>query len=582
MRMGVRSPRAAAAPIPITWGRCAQALRELILDGIASSVAPTKAPPRADVPVRPERRPRRIDGLAAGPDGGRRTAATDAALLSLGIYGSQALIFVAGIVPKGPLRPKKPGYWALMGTCMTFFALASIGAFDGATRQMPFYRGRREYHDAARVANTAGSFTLAAMAVVGTGVALAAIVFGGGWAPEVRWGLVILGLTAPLRSLADCNDFILQSTKRFDASALGLIVKASIALVVQTALVAVFGFWGMFMGLVIGTLVVLAMWTRMGLTGPRRPAFRWGIDRRSLREVVAIGIPITLFTQTWALFMAADSVIVAGYIDVTHLGYYALAVSTTSYIILVPKGIGAALFPRIIERYAPTGDIRTIRHYATDVQRILTYALISPAIMALFFLLPVLVRQALPEFTPAVPAIHVALAGCFFIALIQMPVKVLIAAGHRWALTAMMVGLLGFNIAANYVAVAVLDAGFTGAALATAISYMMVFVLLTGFLLLKAYSKRSALMHLAEVFGVFLYLIAVLWGVELLLGDGGSDAGLDIALGVMKLVLSLLLFLPWLIRAQVRYGVFGTIWSLDRRGSTTVSSYLSRRGPQNP
>src|SRR4051812_49768247 len=123
MRMGVRSPRAAAAPIPITWGRCAQALRELILDGIASSVAPTKAPPRADVPVRPERRPRRIDGLAAGPDGGRRTAATDAALLSLGIYGSQALIFVAGTRPKGPPRPQEPGGLGPGGAPLDLFLL---------------------------------------------------------------------------------------------------------------------------------------------------------------------------------------------------------------------------------------------------------------------------------------------------------------------------------------------------------------------------------------------------------------------------------------------------------------------------
>jgi O-antigen/teichoic acid export membrane protein len=552
-----------------------------MLNCIASSLAPTTAPARADAPAPPDTaRPRRIDGLAAGPDGGQRSAATDAMLITLGIYGAQALIFVAGIAQKGLLGPKGAGYWALMGTFMTFFGLASIGAFDGASRQMPFYRGRREYGDAARVANTAGSFTVTAMAVLGTCVAVAAIAFGGEWAPEIRWGLVILGLTAPLRSLTDCTDFILQATKRFDASALGLIVKASITLFVQTALVAVFGFYGMFMGLVIGSVVVLALWIRMGLTGPRRPAFRWGVDRRSLAEVVAVGIPITLFAQVWALFMAVDGVIVAGYIDVEHLGYYALAISTTSYIILVPKGIGAALFPRIIERYAPSGDIRSIRHYATDVQRLLTYALVSPAIMALFFLLPVLVRQALPEFTPAVPAIHVALAGCFFIALIQMPVKVLIAAGHRWALTLMMVGLLAFNAAANYTAVAVLDSGVTGAAVATATSYMAVFIALTGFLLLKAYSRRSAFLHFAEMFTVFAYLVTVLWGVELLLGDGGANAGVDIGLGVMKLGLSLLLFLPWLIRAQKRYGVFGTIWSLVRRGLTTVSSNLPRRGPQ--
>jgi O-antigen/teichoic acid export membrane protein len=414
------------------------------------------------------------------------------------------------------------------------------------------------------------------MAVAGTGVALVAIVFGGGWAAPIRWGLVILGLTAPLRALSDCTDFILQATKRFDASAIGLIVRAVITLVVQTVLVYFLGFYGMFIGLVVGTVVVLGLWTRMGLTGVRQPAFRWRMDPPSLLEVLLVGIPITLFGQLWALFMAIDNIIVAGYIDIKHLGYYSLAVSTTSYIILVPKGIGAALFPRIIERYSPSGDIKSIRHYATDVQRLLTYALVSPAIAALFFLLPVLVRQALPEFTPAIPAIHVALAGCFFIALIQMPVKVLTAAGHRWALTAIMVGCLALNAAANYIAVAVLDGGVTGAAIATAFSYMSVFVVLTGFCLIKAYPLRAALLHMAEMFTIFAYLAAVLWGVQWLLGDGAAALP-DIALGLAKLALSLLLLLPWLIRAEVRYGVFTTIWSLLRGWGGRVSLLLRQR-----
>ena len=182
------------------------------------------------------------------------------------------------------------------------------------------------------MADTAGTFTMVAMAVCGVGLALVSVAIGGDWAPEVRWGLVILGLTAPLRALADCHDFLIQATKRFDASAMGLLLRAVITVTIQTAFVYFFGFWGMFLGLLVGTVAVLWMWARLGLTGLHTPAFRWGIRAGTLREVLGVGFPIMIQGQSWQLFLAIDNLIVAAFINVTNLGYYALAVSVTKWL----------------------------------------------------------------------------------------------------------------------------------------------------------------------------------------------------------------------------------------------------------
>jgi len=537
---------------------------------IASSLAVDSQDARAAAPDSA------FPGLAGYPEAGRRSAAVDAALVTVAIYGSQALIFVAGVVQKGLLGPTNAGYWALMGTFMTFFSLIALGAFDGATRQVPTHRGREEWQEAADVSNSAATFTIAAMAVGGTAVAVGAAVFGSNMAPPLRWGLVILGLTAPLRALVDCHDLLTQMTKRFDASALGLLLRAVVIITFQTAFVYFFGYYGMFMGLVLGSVLVLVMWWRMGLTGLRRPAFRLRLARRPLQEAIGVGVPILIQGQTWYLFLAIDNLIVAAFIDVKNLGYYALAVSVTSYVVLLPKSLGQALFPRMLERYAQSGDIRTIRHYATDVQRILGYLLVPPAIASLYFLLPVLIRQALPAFEPAIPVIHIMVAGSFFISIAQMPTEFLLTTGYRWQLAGLGTVCLVFNAGANYLAVAVLDGGIRGAAIATSVSYLVLFLVVTTYGLGKAYTRREVWTHIGELFAVFAYLMAVVWAIEQLVGPGGGSLIHDVAIGVAKFLAALLLLSPWFVLAQRRYKALTTIGGLLRSGSRAVSRWRAR------
>jgi O-antigen/teichoic acid export membrane protein len=515
-------------------------------------------------------------GLAGFPEAGRRSAATDAALVTVAIYGSQALLFVAGVVQKGLLGPTNAGYWALMGTFMTFFSLLALGAFDGATRQVPTHRGRKEWNQAAAVSNSAATFTLAAMAVGGLAVAAGVVGFGQGMAPPLRWGIVILALTAPLRALVDCHDLLIQMTKRFDASAAGLLLRAGVTISFQTLFVLLFGYYGMFMGLVLGAVLVLWMWARMDLTGLRRPAFRLGLERRPLGEAIGVGVPIMVQGQTWYLFLAIDNLIVAAFIDVKNLGYYALAVSVTSYVVLLPKSIGQALFPRMLERFAQSRDIRSIRHYATDVQRILAYLLVPPAIASLYFLLPVLVRQALPSFEPAIPVIHVMVAGSFFIAIAQMPTEFLITTGYRWQLAGLGALALAINAGANYFAVAVVDGGIRGAAIATSASYAALFLIVSTYALGKAYTRREVWLHIAELLGVFAYLMASVWGVELLLGPGGGSLLHDVAIGIAKLAICLVLLAPWFVLAQRRYRAFSTIAELLRSAVRTFKAWRAR------
>jgi O-antigen/teichoic acid export membrane protein len=489
-------------------------------------------------------------GLAGLPETDDRGAVGDAALMTSATYVSQALLFVAGLIQKGLLGPVGAGFWALMQSFWELFSILTLGASAGTGRQIPLRRGREDFAGAAEAARTGISFGIAAMAVGGLAISLVALVFGGGWDTEIQIGLIVLGLMAPLRMLENAHMLVYSATRRFRAVAFGTVLKGVVALTVQTVAVVAFGFWGMFVGVGVTSILALAMWRRMGLTGLRRPAFTVGVDRQMLRELISYGAPMLVWGQLWLLFMGIDNLLVAAWISVEDLGYYALAVSVTTYVLHMPRSIGATLAPRMAEDYGRSGELADLRGYAVNVQRLLSYLLVPLFIAAVFFGLPVLIHHALPEFIPAIPVVHVMAAGSFFISLTNMPVKAMITAGRRKPLILLLLPCLAVNVGGNYLAIQVLEEGIIGAAVATSLSYLIVFFVTGTYGLSGIIGRRETVGHLVEMALGAAYAIAVLWGVEQLIGPGEGSLLHETAIALLKFALAIVAMLPLLIRSQ--------------------------------
>ncbi|MDP2710632.1 MAG: oligosaccharide flippase family protein [Solirubrobacteraceae bacterium] len=514
-------------------------------------------------------------GLAGTPPGRQRSAIDDASVITAAAYAAQVLTFFAGLIQKGLLGPVGTGYWALMQSFWQISKVVSAGAFDGTGRQIPLYRGRRDYAGAAAVSDTGFSFSLVAMAVLGLVVTSFALAFGSDWAPEIRLGLVLLGVTGPLRWLGDAHEVLLHATRRFRPASVATVLQAVVALTAQTALVVAFGFYGMFAGVVLATLVSLAYYARIGVTSLRRPAFRFRVERSRLGELVAFGLPIMVFGQLWLLFMGIDVLIIAGFIDVESLGYYALAVSVTSYVMHLPRSVGQALFPRMAELFGATGDVSSLSRYVGEAQRLLAYMLVPVFVAGAYFAIPVLIRHALPEFEPAIDVVHIMVAGSFIMALCSLPIKAMLTAGRRRALIVLVALCLGVNASANYVAVAVLEKGIEGAAVATVASYLFAFLVTSGYGLTMMIGARRALAHIGELLLAFAYVCGALWAIETLVGDGAGPLVGDAATAAAKLALFLVALTPWLIVAQVQLGGLSRVAAALR---SVLGALARRRG----
>ena len=540
---------------------------------MASPLAPASAAPveRPAAPPGGEG----VAGLAGAPPGELPSATADVSMIAAAAYVAQALNFIAGLVQKGLLGPAGAGYWALMQSFWQLSKVASAGAFDGTARQIPLHRGRKDYAGAAALSDTGFSFSLVAMAALGTCLASFALAFGAGWAPELRWGLVLLGVTGPLRWLGDAHEALLHATRSFRAASTAKVLQAAVALTVQSALVAALGFYGMFVGAVLATLASLAYYARLGLTGLRRPAFRLRIERGRLRELISYGLPIMVFGQLWLLFMGIDNLIIAGYLDIESLGYYALGVSVTGYVMHLPRSIGQALFPRMGELFGATGEVASLARYVTDAQRLLAYMLVPAFIGGAFFCIPVLIRHALPEFEPAIGVVHIMVAGSFVMALCNLPIKAMLTAGRRRALIILVAVCLGVNASANYFAVAVLEQGIEGAAVATVISYVVAFLVTSGYGLTMMLGVRRTVVHIGELLIVFAYVCCALWAIETLIGAGAGALLSDAATAVAKLALFALALTPWLVLAQRRLEGLSRILAAAR---SVTSAATRRRG----
>jgi O-antigen/teichoic acid export membrane protein len=492
--------------------------------------------------------------LAGAADEQVRRASSDAMLLTAATYGAQGLTFAAGLIQKAILGPFLTGYWALFQTFWTFFSIAPLGVQHGAARQIPMARGRNDLRGAAATANTSATFSFGAISLVGAVVVAVALVFGDRWSDTFRWGLVLLGVTAPLRYLGDMHEVIIQSVKRFDVQSKTVVVQAALALTVQTLAVWLLGFYGLYVGVVAMVLGSFALWVKLGAITPARPAFRFSIEREALRDVMRFGLPLMVYAQVWLLFQAVDSLIVAKALDVKQLGFYALAVSVTNYVMFMPKSIGAVLFPRMAERFAQTGTIESIHHYAADVQRLLAYLLVPIAVGGGFLFLPVLIQHGLPSFIPAIEVVQIMVAASYFMALMSMPIKVLMTAGYRWLLTSLLLLCLALNVVLNVGALTVLDLGLEGAAGATAISYFVTFAVTTGYSLSRTLSPSRVAVHLLEITAAFAYTYAALQVVLWLLGGPGDGVVTDTLTAAVQFGIFLALMLPAFALAQRAVG----------------------------
>jgi O-antigen/teichoic acid export membrane protein len=209
------------------------------------------------------------------------------------------------------------------------------------------------------------------------------------------------------------------------------------------------------------------------------------IERQVLRESFRFGFKAYLANVLGMIIYRFDLFILGAYSGARQLGYYSVAVSASTIVMLGPGALSAVLFPRLAALEASNRHADAAR-LETRVLRHTTLALlVGGVVVALGFAFlagPIFGQRFSPAVVPGlvlVPgAAALAVAGTFYAAL----------AGHGRPDYALVAGLIIAPLAVGLYLVLIPEFDATGAALGSTISYGLS-AALAGFLLRRHTGK---------------------------------------------------------------------------------------------
>lgn len=195
---------------------------------------------------------------------------------------------------------------------------------------------------------------------------------------------------------------------------------------------------------------------------------RWRVDLSLLGELIRYGLKFHISIIASALIFRADLLVVNHFRGAAEAGVYGVASQVAMMLILLPGVIATLLFPRITAQQDVNGETTCLvmRHTA------LILMLACLAAIPLSFALPLLYG---PGFTAATMQLLILLPGIFLVGLESVLVQHFNALGLPRIIPIFWLATLALNVAMVFVLVPRM--GANGAAIASSISYAMIFIL---------------------------------------------------------------------------------------------------------
>lgn len=188
---------------------------------------------------------------------------------------------------------------------------------------------------------------------------------------------------------------------------------------------------------------------------------------------MVFGIKSYIATMLTLAIMRSGVLFVNYYGGNDDAGYFAVAQQISELLIIIPTTIGTILFGRVSR-----GDGN---HLTPVVLRIMTWVLLPVTLGILLISQWLIVTVFGAEFSRSIVPLRIMLPGAFLLGLEVIIAKDLAGRGYPWPAVLAWVPVLVINVAGFMYLIP--RFGVNGAALAIAISFSLIFVLITGYYL---------------------------------------------------------------------------------------------------
>ncbi len=455
------------------------------------------------------------------------------------------------------LSPEHFGLFTALRLIPTYAHHLHLGARDAMRYLVPHHEIHGEHEEARRLKATVLTGTTAVSVLAGL-IVLGLAAFSD-WSAPLRIGLAICGVTVLLIGVHDHFFTELKAHQFFKEVGVHNYVNAFAMLTASLVLILWLGFYGALMA---QAVVLVLMLVYMGARGQIRTRPRF--EPALFRKAVALGGPTLAFDVCLLMTRNVDRLIIANWLDMEQLGYYALGAMMIGYLMHIPGATREVMEAKIFETRR---GMPTARAFETWVLRpmamiaISMTALIGPVVLAL----PVVLPAVLPEYAPGVLPTQILMIGGYFMA-IAFPIRGILAAhGWQWWGAAIFVASVALHVGVSALLIHE-GLGIVGVALSTGITQFVAAAGLFVFVLARLPERPRGLgAAVAGMLGPLLAMLGLLYGAARL----ADWLALDVGLG------------PWVILA-VQLALYGAAVALGlfvgaRTGWVPVPPGLARR-----
>jgi O-antigen/teichoic acid export membrane protein len=280
--------------------------------------------------------------------------------------------------------------------------------------------------------------------------------------PRIHNVVYLMGLAAILKSAKDIYVSALLANERFGLNAISAFLERGGLLVAGVAvLMAGFGLLALCWTFVVVRAIDLVVIRQMTLVACGRD--HGGVDWGFLKSLIWAGAPIGALYVTLNLYNYIDTVMISVLRNQTETGWYGASFRVYEGLRMVPEVVGIVLLPRLSRAYrSASSDLG--RLVSIGYRYVLLFGLLVSGVGVL--LSADIIGLAFGEdYSPAVPALAILVAGVPFVFIVHFLQLMLIAMDRQRVLLSVALFGLVANVGLNAIVIPL--HGYLGAAFTT-------------------------------------------------------------------------------------------------------------------
>jgi O-antigen/teichoic acid export membrane protein len=367
------------------------------------------------------------------------------------------------------LSPADLGLWNLLALIPQYASYLHLGSRVGILYRIPRLLGEGGQEELIEnIKISVYWYTLGVNAVLSILLMSVAILIS--WEPVVRYGILATSIYVMVNWYYDFQLAILKAYQKFHIIVHANIINAFTLVLICIPLVAVLKIYGVFIGAILSSLLSAIY---MGRKNPVQ--IGWCFDRGLLWDMICQGFPLMVYNLGFVLLTTADRLIIGTMLDREAVGYYAVAVVLTGFMLQIPMAARDMLEPQLMMKMV--GEERDLVWRDFFSKPLVSTAVLFPLMWGpTAFLSEDALRIMLPSYVNSVESVIVLAHGVFFLALLQViRGKVVAQELQVRVLFPLSLGL-ALNVAMSYVFIKH-GTGIYGVALASGLSFSLVFFL---------------------------------------------------------------------------------------------------------